>query len=385
MEKEIFDYLGKAIFWFGVIFIGVLIFMFTPLFTSLDFSKSGPFGDTLSGLSAILIGSLGVTFTFLAFYVQFQANQSQREQFLTQLREQKAESDKQELIARIDRFEMRFFELIRLHKENVNEINIKNGAIQGRKSFVLLFQEFRFSYCILKHFILKEALNDWFPNDSGFIKDDEETITNIAFLIFFIGTGKNSDPLLFSYTKDICTSFFLEKALVPYKKMQKEYFTKIKSQAAIAQHPIADKIADKRKKHPKLKILNDEIGELEYTARYKPFSGHIANLGHYYRHLFQTVKFVDQLTYLDPDDKIKYIKNLRAQLSSHEQLLLYYNSLSKFGQAWNDPKNNFIVKYRMIKNIPLPLAGFGIKPENKYKTDIAGLKANGDELFEWYE
>lgn len=157
------------------------------------------------------------------------------------------------------------------------------------------------------------------------------------------------------------------------------------SASAIANSPIAAKIADRRMKYPKLKIPNDEIKELTYTARYKPFAGHISNLSHYYRHLFQSIKFVDEIKYIDQGEKEKYIKDLRAQLSSHEQLLLYYNSISKFGRDWNDPNNNLIAKYKLIKNIPLPLAGFGVKPEQKFAEDITAMRSKGEEFFQWFE
>ena len=89
--------------------------------------------------------------------------------------------------------------------------------------------------------------------------------------------------------------------------------------------------------------------------KYKPFSGHQSRLGHYYRHLFQTVKFVVNydsklLTYTD---KRNYLRILRAQLSNHEQLLLFYNWFSGYGLKWEqDGGNHFFTDYRMIHNIP---------------------------------
>ncbi len=84
MEKEIFRYLKWAFTSFSVLFILVIIFIFTPYFSELNFAKSGAFGDTIAGLSAAFIGSLGVIFTFLAFWSQFQANQLQVKQFQRQ-------------------------------------------------------------------------------------------------------------------------------------------------------------------------------------------------------------------------------------------------------------------------------------------------------------
>ena len=73
-------------------------------------------------------------------------------------------------------------------------------------------------------------------------------------------------------------------------------------------------------------------------------------------------------------------------------MLLYYNSLSRFGQPWIEIKNDdllssYLIKYKMIKNIPLSLADFGIKPEEKFKNEIEILhsKKPPEELFEWQE
>jgi hypothetical protein len=84
MEKEIFRYLKWAFTSFSVLFILVIFFILTPYFSELNFAKSGAFGDTIAGLSAAFIGSLGVIFTFLAFWSQFQANQLQVKQFQRQ-------------------------------------------------------------------------------------------------------------------------------------------------------------------------------------------------------------------------------------------------------------------------------------------------------------
>ena len=83
---------------------------------------------------------------------------------------------------------------------------------------------------------------------------------------------------------------------------------------------------------------------------YLPFEGHQSRLGHYYRHLFQMVSFVDEAS---PDlkiDKRKYMKTIRAQLSTHEQALLLINSLTPIGQDWW--VKNLIVNYGLVANIP---------------------------------
>ena len=73
-----------------------------------------------------------------------------------------------------------------------------------------------------------------------------------------------------------------------------------------------------------------KIGTNKYDLKhvYSFGVGHLRRLGHYIRHLFQTVKFVDDQPneIISMEDKYSYVSNLRAQLSAHEQILLFYNS-----------------------------------------------------------
>ena len=79
-----------------------------------------------------------------------------------------------------------------------------------------------------------------------------------------------------------------------------------------------------------------------------PFEGHQSRLAHYYRHLYQTVCYVDNQTL--KIDKYEYVKTIRAQLTTHEQALLFINSLTPMGKGWN--AKDLLVRYRFIKNIP---------------------------------
>jgi len=140
---------------------------------------------------------------------------------------------------------------------------------------------------------------------------------------------------------------------------------------------------DSRKNYTVLTLPN--IGKALLPKSYRPFEGHLNQLGHYYRHLFQTVKFVVSQDNLTKSNKLEYLRTLRAQLSDHEQVMLYYNAIVGFGSAWiNDTKNNntnYFTEYHMIHNIPIPLANFGVKPEIIFKEELE----NDPTLFDWLE
>jgi len=103
------------------------------------------------------------------------------------------------------------------------------------------------------------------------------------------------------------------------------------------------------------------------------YGGHQYRLGHYFRHLFQTINYIDNNKHLSYDEKYKYVSLLRAQLSSFEQSILFFNSISDTGRRWeleiHEPrikswfckdgkrklyvKNKaLITKYDLVRNIP---------------------------------
>jgi hypothetical protein len=103
------------------------------------------------------------------------------------------------------------------------------------------------------------------------------------------------------------------------------------------------------------------LKNLQDSGYFKFYGGHQYKLSHYYRHLFQSVKYINEQSILCYDEKYEYVKTLRAQISSPEQYLLFFNSISSLGRAWElnedgrtEPRfdNYLITKYNLIKNIP---------------------------------
>lgn len=76
------------------------------------------------------------------------------------------------------------------------------------------------------------------------------------------------------------------------------------------------------------------------------FRGHESEFGHYFRSLYNIIKFIDQS---DIEDKRLYTNLVRAQLSSFEQALLFYNSLSELGV---DKFKPLIERYSLLKTVP---------------------------------
>lgn len=71
-------------------------------------------------------------------------------------------------------------------------------------------------------------------------------------------------------------------------------------------------------------------------------------VGHYFRNLYRTTKFIHENENLTMEEKKNYIGILRAQLSTYELLLIFYNGLSDFGSEKFLP---LIKKYDLLDNM----------------------------------
>lgn len=307
-------------------FLAPFIFTHLPVNENFDFRETGQVGDTVGGLMNPFIALAGVIVTGLAFYVQYKANQQQRELFEKEQQENKdglqAQINNQNEHLNLQQFESQFYEMLKLHRDNVTEMKIEGydfkeggGSLikyekitEGRKIFVTMQKELEVILYIYK--TVNEKLER-----SGFEK---------CYELFFSGIDSYEQK----YPSE--EAFVRKVRRAREKHMEPEKFEMI-----VFNH--------ERKKY-------DENVSLNFN--YKPFSGHASRLGHYFRHLFLLVKSVANSTTVNNyGDRMKYLKILRAQLSNHEQILLFYNWLSSYGARWENKENKFFSEYCMIHNL----------------------------------
>ena len=172
--------------------LGFLILL-SPFFLPniFKYETLGALGDAVGGFLNPLVAMAAALLTFLAFYVQYKANQYQKKSIEIQQKD-----------IELERFENNFFEMLRLHKENINEMKIvgydidftesvelgKEGQVkafnrkrilryvEGRKVFVSMKVELYACYQICNFFL--DALH-------------EDEVRKIAFKIFFFGINSN--------------------------------------------------------------------------------------------------------------------------------------------------------------------------------------------------
>lgn len=164
-----------------------------------------------------------------------------------------------------------------------------------------------------------------------------------------------------------------------------EKWQKIKSiKSYDKRYEIVKKVISKRKEKATLQSISPQtIDEYFYKNDFiKYYGGNQHRLGHYFRHLFQCIKYINGQKQLTQKEKYFYAKTLRAQLSTYEQAVFFINSLSIMGMPWElipdyekskigfvnkkrIKKSRLISNYNLIKNLPGDHI-YGIRYKNYY-------------------
>jgi hypothetical protein len=300
-KEKPFDKISILCLTVAIIFLIFSFFapvLFVKYYSGIDFTESGNIGNTIGGLMSPFIASSGIILTFLAFYIQLMANKLLKQQI-----------EKQSNQFRKNQIETQFYEMLKFHKENLNDLFIvfktieeekrKETKIIGRNTFQYYINEFEILYQVEK------------LQYSG--KDHDVWIKK-AYDVFFYGIVDNET--------DNPENQILEE-------IQKTTYKVTECETYLASKGIQGKI-----------------------FQYDYFTGYANALGHYYRHLYQMVKFIVNQEGITYSEKRNFLKILRAQLSIQEQIMLFYNWKSTFGYQWENEHNKFFTDYRMIHNIP---------------------------------
>jgi len=248
----------------------------------------GVFGTSLSFFGSILV--------YKALKSQIKANKIITNQF------------------KIQQFESKYYEMLRLHKENVNNLKVElteieyEGIGEKKRVFELKGNEVFEIFCLE----IEELFKNILPH-----RRDENYSFIAAYAIFFNGKFTDNDEQYVKALANIKTRRLLNRKLVDPYIMDGIFINKL------------------------------------FVTNYELMQGHSEKLSQYFRHLFLTVKFVanQNENFINYEEKRDYLRILRAQLTNYEQVLIYYNWLSGFGKEWENNNNTFFTDYRMIHNV----------------------------------
>lgn len=307
------------------------------------------FGDSFGAVNA-LISAFAFAGMIVAFILQrYELKLQRKELQMTreEMKEQTAEFEKQNKIMKKQAFEETFFKMLDVHRANVNSINVngEKGADVFARFVDVLFYRYKAAAESLK-VIENTVVISKYKEAKKFLatlteEEREEFCMKYAYGNFLYG-----DSYHVSYKKDS-----------GYKKLEEGMAGIYKSHITV-------------------------VAGHEQMYRNGYFDG---QLGHYYRTVYQIVTFVDGQKLLDVEEKYRYVKMLRAQMSDYEQILFYYNALSNMGHTWVTPRQPYslIIKYRLIKNLPHFFEYFYADPRRYFEDEIKRWEQEtGEEFFE---
>jgi hypothetical protein len=181
---------------------------------------------------------------------------------------------------RISAFENRFFKFIDYHRANVENLKYRDPKScnerywEGIQVFTVIYYEIA---DVLREI---EKHNPSLPN-----REKQAQNINQAFQFVFYGAGERTILILKSqFNMNFYGPLIKKKAAYSFKKVF--------------------------------------------------YLGHVGRLGHYFRNIYQMVKYVESKHFLTPYQKYEYVTHFRAQMSVYEQAVFFFNSFSELGDVW---------------------------------------------------
>ena len=176
---------------FAIVMLIIFLIKTTPIDFNLpiDTNIISHYGSIVGGISAALLSLASVL-----LIIQSIDNQEK------QRKVDKIENEKQQ---RLKDIETRFYQLIKLHRDNVSEFQSK-GKI-GRQVIIKIYDEYNELYKFIKLWYTyeKSGLNNR--------QDYNKNVSNIAYYITFFGLGNNSTEMLLNLIKEIVGENFFNR------------------------------------------------------------------------------------------------------------------------------------------------------------------------------
>lgn len=338
----------------GVIIVSCILIVVVPFIFSLpafcrffEVHEGHNVGDAIGGITAPIIGIASILLLCIT------------------LKAQKDASNKSEL-------ENRIFQMIGLHRKNVEEMHSEAKNLDGQDVFNMISKQI--DECaedvslFLRDIECEQVYSADFLKSLKEIRPEADCISfarlDISYSIVYIGVRDEYIETLKTllckrYKEDFIWPLLLCLRLRLVNNIKEGY----KEWKDFCEETIADRVrlataiweANPSSPEYSKKAL------LRYpnlcTNHNKLYWGHSFRLGHYFRHLYSTVEYIDSQDNLTDDERYEYVKILRTQLSNTEQMVFVANSFSDMGGPWElfrKEKDNkhYITTYNLIKNIP---------------------------------
>ncbi|MBP3950316.1 putative phage abortive infection protein [Bacillus suaedae] len=339
-----------------VIGIGVLIAIFgiaVPFlllhFKKWDLSKStfdslAPIGDFLGGSTVGLLSFASTILVIAAIIMQKEELRLQREELEKTRQEHHLTND----TMKRQQFETTFFNMINLHQSILREIKIDNDS--GRVAI-------RNLHPVLKELYLDKVYKDFKDEIINIIinnQDKEEFNTVLKEIYFdlelnyFLEVARNNIPPMFDEDMNFDDSEYdkyVSKVLMgenrtwesEKERLNTSFVNTYKDNRSKSLELlqgfnfIKNRLPDAHIYNFRLNFNHEPLLRLKKQAYQALYSDYEPEIGHYYRNLYRLVKLIQSQVFDSESEEVNerergvYRGILRAQLSSYELLMLYYN------------------------------------------------------------
>lgn len=366
--------LRYIVFILGIVTVLITVIFIISIWENFDLVGTGKISwentsqisDFFGGVVGTLLSAMGFILIYLSFNSQTETQIDQKNQFLE------------------SQIENRFIELIKIHKETVKDLEYEGlEKLNGQKVIDFIVNQFEACFKEIEPFFKEINPNNLYKTEilSG-IKEMailrslnliQLAKIDIAYSIVFFGTSKDDLKSLNRLLKQQYNEILIDNVL-SFIKLKSSKTENLEKWEIIQKKDLSSQqISTILNKYKQDRTVNKTQFDSDYQDAFefllnksqtdKYYGGHQYKLGHYFRHLFLTVKYINEQKIIDYKKKYNYVKMLRAQISTIEQYLIFYNSLSFMGRAWelehinstpsNDQKNSWLfTKYNFVKNIP---------------------------------
>ncbi|KQU22155.1 hypothetical protein ASG65_20785 [Bacillus sp. Leaf13] len=344
-KKEFWIILVGAIIAGVAISVPFLIMFFTKhSFKLSSFNELGVVGDFFGGTTVGLLSLSSIIFVTAAIIMQKEELELQR----IEVRKTREEYEITNRTMKRQQFETTFFNMINLHHNILNEIKVESSI--GRDAIKNMYINLEYSYNIhvykkYNEDLKKEALTGdkmllddlvekvFIDSNLSEYKDefkryfsppiDENGYHDMSESDKFYHSLENGTNEGWNRKKEEDLKFF-EEHIKGNTIMYKSELEKLDFKRAVKN--ISNEYVNKFKEN----FINNPLKELKtytYEGIYKENEN---SIGHYYRNLYRLIKLIQSETFdtnkeVNEYEKRKYRGILRAQLSSFELLMIFYN------------------------------------------------------------
>ncbi|WP_342497864.1 putative phage abortive infection protein [Bacillus sp. FSL L8-0654] len=336
------------------------------------FAALGPVGDFFGGTTVGLLTLASMLFVIASISMQRKQLDMQQDELKMQREELAKTREEFELTNKTltkQQFESTFFNMINLHH------NLLEGLHGGRQYLEQIHDNLAINYNFVVNNYWENELHSLRINDPNrffdflqsifLLKKNIDRIENNKIIKLGLNSGNsplelikidtfdtedecnvlieefntfNSDQLIEKYAKN--------RFIYQYLKNNRENSNVVLNTYIINTEDMFNNLENKQLlyflKKVKEQTLIKPLSSIKRKAYEKMYKEKEEEIGHYYRNLYRIVKFIQDENFSNDEEdnkkeQKKYIGILRAQLSSMELLMLFYNVVySKKGEKFKD-------------------------------------------------